>query len=140
MGRVLIAEDDEGVRVMTGSVLRGAGHQIEFAANGLEAMERIEANPYDCVLLDLTMPGASGYEVLAWLHRERKGFAASRVIVLTAMSGASLTHLTSDRVFAVVRKPFDVDELRDLVARCSNGGQSIHHKEAEEDEENGLKT
>ncbi|HJT17682.1 MAG TPA: response regulator, partial [Thermoanaerobaculia bacterium] len=87
----------------------------------------IQKNAYDCILLDLMMPTASGFEVLAWMHRERKGLASRRVIVLTAMGGASLANLTGDRVFAVVRKPFDVNELRELVARCAGGDERIHH-------------
>ena len=124
MGRVLIAEDDEALRAMTGALLRRAGYEIDFAADGEEAIESVGAKAYDCILLDLMMPTASGFEVLAWMHRERKGLAARRVIILTAMAGAALTNLTPERVFAVVRKPFDVDELRALVARCVNGEQT----------------
>jgi CheY-like chemotaxis protein len=124
MGRVLIAEDDEAIRAMAGTLLRHAGHDVDFAANGAEAIACLEANDYDCILLDLMMPTASGFEVLAWMHRERRGVASRRVIVLTAMATASLTNLTADRVFAVVRKPFDIDELRALVDRCVSAGQS----------------
>ena len=123
MGQVLIAEDDGGVRAMVGSVLRRAGHQIEFASNGVEAIECIQSKEYDCILLDLMMPTASGFEVLAWMHRHRKDLAARRVIVLTAVAASALTNMTPDRVFAVVRKPFDIDNLRELVDRCASGGQ-----------------
>ena len=121
MGRVLIAEDDEAVRAMTGTLLRGAGHDVDFAANGAEAIACLQANDYDCMLLDLMMPTASGFEVLAWMHRERRGMAARNVIVLTAAAAGALTNLTPDRVFAVIRKPFDIDELRELVGKCADG-------------------
>lgn len=121
MGAVLIAEDDQGIRAMAGSLLRKEGHRVDFAANGVEAIECIQSKQYDCILLDLMMPTASGYEVLAWMHRERKGLAAHRVIVVTALGGPALAHLTPERVFAVVRKPFDVNELRSLVAKCTAG-------------------
>ncbi|HEY6893187.1 MAG TPA: response regulator [Rhodanobacteraceae bacterium] len=124
MRRMLIAEDDDRVRALVGSVLRQDGDKIEFAANGGEALERIQGGDYDCIILDLMMPTASGFEVLAWMHRERRGVAAREVIVLTAMAGQSLSHLTPDRVFAVVRKPFDIDELRETVRRCVSAEQT----------------
>src|SRR5229473_3251062 len=82
MARVLVAEDDAEVRALIGAVL-----------------------------LDLMMPKASGFEVLAWMHRSKPGFAKRSVIVLTAMAEADLVHLTQERVFAVIRKPFDINTL-----------------------------
>jgi DNA-binding NtrC family response regulator len=62
--------------------------------------------------------------VLAWLHRMKRGFARRRVIVLTAMAQKDLTNLSDERVFAVIRKPFDVDELRNTVQRCVEGDEA----------------
>ena len=49
MGSVLLAEDDGGVRVMVGNVLRQAGHRIHFASDGVEAIDCIQKNAYDCI-------------------------------------------------------------------------------------------
>jgi two-component system OmpR family response regulator len=111
VARVLVAEDDAEVRALIGAVLRQGKHQIEFAADGSEAIERMGAGDYDIILLDLMMPKASGFEVLAWMHRAKPGLAKRAVIVLTAMAEADLVHLTQERVFAVIRKPFDVNAL-----------------------------
>ncbi|MDQ6803186.1 MAG: response regulator [Acidobacteriota bacterium] len=111
MARVLVAEDDAEVRALIGAVLRKSGHHIEFAADGQEAMDCLSGEPYDIILLDLMMPKASGFEVLAWMHREKRGLAKRSVIVLTAMAEKDLVHLTQERVFAVIRKPFDISML-----------------------------
>jgi CheY-like chemotaxis protein len=111
MARVLVAEDDAEVRALVGAVVRQAGHQIEFAGDGQEAIERLTKGDYDVILLDLMMPKASGFEVLAWMHRAKPGMAKRSVIVLTAMPEKDLAHLTSERVFAVLRKPFDINVL-----------------------------
>jgi CheY-like chemotaxis protein len=119
--RVLIAEDDDGVRLLLGTILRRSGALVEFAGDGREAIEMLRMNDYDAILLDLMMPMASGFEVLAWLHQEKRGLAQRRVIVLTAMAERDLVNLTKDRVFAVLRKPFELDELMTRVSSCIAG-------------------
>jgi len=114
----LLAEDDQGIRALVGGVLHRAGLTVEFAADGNEAIEHLKKNSYDAILLDLMMPTASGFEVLAWMHQEKRGAPKHCVIILTAMPEKELAHLTEDRVFAVIRKPFDIDELMDTVKRC----------------------
>lgn len=122
--RVLVAEDDNAVRLLVGTLLRRASYRVDFASDGAETIASLESNDYDAVVLDLMMPGASGFEVLAWLHRTKRGLARSRVIVLTAVAATELKHLTSDRVFAVIRKPFDNDDLMATVKRCVEGAAS----------------
>jgi CheY-like chemotaxis protein len=116
MARVLVAEDDAEVRALIGAVLRQAKHDVEFAADGQEAIDSLSTTDYDAVLLDLMMPKASGFEVLAWLHRSKPGFAKRSVIVLTAMAEPDLVNLTQERVYAVIRKPFDINLLAARVA------------------------
>jgi CheY-like chemotaxis protein len=111
MARVLVAEDDAEVRALIGAVVRQSAHKVEFAADGQEAIECLSSSDFDIVLLDLMMPKASGFEVLAWMHRAKPGMAKRSVIVLTAMSEKDLVHLTQERVFAVMRKPFDINLL-----------------------------
>lgn len=126
MARVLVAEDDVGIRALIGSVLRRLGHEIEFAADGKETIERIAAKDYDAIMLDLMMPEASGFEVLAWMHRAKPGVAKRSVIVVTAMAQRDLTNLTGERVFAVVRKPFDIDELIAKLGQCLAAAEPLN--------------
>src|SRR2546423_2845116 len=121
MARVLVAEDDAEVRALVGAVVRQSGHQIEFAADGHEAIERLRSGDYDIVLLDLMMPKASGFEVLAWMHRAKPGVAKRSVIVLTALAEKDLANLTEARVFAVIRKPFDINVLVTKIAESLAG-------------------
>lgn len=121
MARVLVAEDDAEVRALIGAVLRQSGHQIEFAADGQEAIDCLIGGDYDIVLLDLMMPKASGFEVLAWMHRVKRGIAKRSVIVLTAMAEKDLANLTQERVFAVIRKPFDISLLVAKIAESLAG-------------------
>ncbi len=118
MALLLVAEDDVGIRALIGRVLRPLGHQIDFAADSTETIERLAAVDYDAILLDLMMPSGSGFEVLAWMHRAKPGMAKRSVIVVTAMGERGLANLTPERVFSVLRKPFDISELVVRLNQC----------------------
>jgi CheY-like chemotaxis protein len=114
--RILVAEDDEGVRAFVGTALKRANYAVDFASDGAEAIEELKTTDYDVILLDLMMPKASGFEVLAWLHARNSEEARRKVIVLTAMAAKDLKNLTPDRVRAVLRKPFDLAQMLSTVA------------------------
>ncbi|MBI4240653.1 MAG: GAF domain-containing protein [Candidatus Rokubacteria bacterium] len=61
--RVLLVEDEEHIRATLAEVLSAAGHAVETAKDGLEALARFQRGRYDVVITDLSMPGRSGLEV-----------------------------------------------------------------------------
>jgi DNA-binding response OmpR family regulator len=117
--RVLLAEDDEAVRVLIATVLKRAGFAVDLARNGAEAIEKLDASDYDAILLDLNMPMVSGFEVIAHLEQRDPDRLATSVIVLTAVSDAVLRRIEGKRVFRIIRKPFDLSELVSTVIECS---------------------
>jgi len=86
MLRVLIADDHAIVRKGLRDILREASEEalVGEASNGLEALELARAEPWDVVVLDITMPGASGLAVLKQLKHERP---ALPVLMLSMHSG-----------------------------------------------------
>jgi len=64
-GRLLLADDDEPNRELLCRRLERLGYQVTACGDGREALERVKAEPFDLVLLDLLMPGLDGREVLA---------------------------------------------------------------------------
>ena len=78
---ILNVDDDEGVRYATTRVLRQAGFRVQEADSGEEALAA--AVSADLVLLDVRLPGMSGFEFCAHLRRFEEGKAA-RVMVVTA--------------------------------------------------------
>jgi len=62
--RILVVDDDRVNRMVMGRYLENEGHQVEFAVNGREALEKLHASRYDMVLLDIEMPEMNGYQVL----------------------------------------------------------------------------
>ncbi len=111
-GTLLVIDDDAGVRDLTGELARRLGFQVLSAADGIRAVEtfRAHADETTVVLLDLTMPGASGSEIAVQLRRIRPD------VPIVLMSGFSLDHPTAGWANTLgragfVQKPFTRDEL-----------------------------
>lgn len=113
---VLVVDDDRSIRDLVRNVLRPERFEIEEAADGNEALDRIRIKKYDAVVLDLMMGPGNGFEVLHALNDYRPGEKC--VIVLTATSQPVIDKLQSDNIFARIRKPFDIDELLGAVRQC----------------------
>jgi DNA-binding response OmpR family regulator len=111
MRSILVAEDDRGIQTLLRTILSREGFVVDCVGDGAEALQRLEAKRYDAVLLDLMMPNLSGGDVIRRLA-DRGHDALDRVIVITA--AALHDTATVDRL-PVVRKPFDLDELRSRV-------------------------
>jgi DNA-binding response OmpR family regulator len=108
MRSILVAEDDRGIQTLLTTILSREGFSVECVDDGAEALERLEARRYDAVLLDLMMPNLSGGDVIRVLA-DRGDDALSRVIVITA---AAMHEATAMDRLPVLRKPFDINELR----------------------------
>jgi two-component system, OmpR family, response regulator MtrA len=109
--RILLVEDDASIREITALGLRGAGFDVDTAADGAEGLDRWRRERPDLVLLDVMLPRLDGLEVLRAIRRE----STTPVVMLTARAD------TIDVVVGLesgaddyVRKPF---ELPELVAR-----------------------
>jgi CheY-like chemotaxis protein/phosphoribosyl 1,2-cyclic phosphodiesterase len=123
---VLIADDDEDLRMLASRVLRKTGYRVSEASGGEEALAMIAANKPDLVLLDLAMPAPSGIEVLRIL-RSTPDLAALPVIIMTA-SGDEITTRESFDAGATdfISKPFTPPQLNARVRTCfarASGGQ-----------------
>lgn len=84
IGRLLVVDDNKVNRLLLARGLKEQGHQIEFAENGLQALERLRAEPFDLVLLDILMPELDGYQVLEELTTD-PDLRGIPVIVVSAM-------------------------------------------------------
>jgi CheY-like chemotaxis protein len=117
--RILVVDDNEDLRMFIRKGLERVDSSLVFeeAANGLEALEKIEESPPHLILLDLMMPGIDGLEVCKRLRADLQT-AFLPIIMLTARDDASSKKLgflsgTDDYVV----KPFDAEELAARVRR-----------------------
>lgn len=113
---ILIVDDDESIVVMVTQLLAFEGYSSRFALNGERALEEIYLRKPDLILLDLMMPGISGYDVCREL-KTRREYNSIPIIMLTAKKGRD-NMLAGLRVGAnnYITKPFDVDLLLDAIA------------------------
>lgn len=111
--RVLVVDDDDLVREVVVAVLRGAGHEVESARNGAEALERV-AGPeaFHLILLDVRMPVLDGWSTI----RELRARGCSTPVVMMSGHAVESDALQSGAA-ALLAKPFDHTRLVDAVAR-----------------------
>ena len=114
--RILVTEDDASILRLVTAILRRAGYEVDTVTNGRDALERIERTPYDVLVLDLMMPGSSGFDVLARLQVTDPHHKF--VIIMSAASIDIVAKAVNSNVFAVLRKPFEIDELTAAVRGC----------------------
>lgn len=114
--RVLVVDDDPGICQLLGSVLRRRDLIVDEAADGREALDLLKQNSYSVVLLDLLMPNIDGFGVLEGLG---SAISTPLVLVVTGAERSLLIDLDPQKVHGIVRKPFDTDELADLVVACA---------------------
>ena len=112
---LLIVDDDEGVRENLGELFELAGYTILTAGNAAEALEKLGQNDVNLLVTDYRMPGRNGVELIESAIRMKPGL---RAILMTAF-GDTFTEIESVRRGAIgyVNKPFEADEITDLVSR-----------------------
>jgi DNA-binding response OmpR family regulator len=117
--KILIADDDLEILSLVRRHLRKKGLDVVEASDGEEALETARKEKPDLVILDVMMPGMSGWEVCRAI-REDESLAHTRVIMLTGI-GERLNEMTSPLYGAddYLDKPFDFGELDEKIKSVS---------------------
>lgn len=114
--RILAVDDEPDVLLIVRTALQSEGFEVSTASNGPDALESARENPPDLVILDVMMPGMSGFEVLAELKSD-EGTAEIPVIMLTGLSDRTkIQEAITGGVTYYVVKPF---EFEDLIAKVN---------------------
>lgn len=115
-------DDDEGVRENLSELFASLGYEILTASNTPEALETLRTTDVDLLLTDYKMPGPTGVELI---EAARQAHPEMRAVLMTAF-GDSFTEIESVRRGAVgyVTKPFEADEVVDLVKRILSLGRA----------------
>ncbi len=114
--RILVADDEDGLRWVLERGLRQAGYDVTAAKDGESALRAIESEPFDLVVLDIRMPGIDGLSALARIRQLRP---AMHVIVMTAHGTMETAIQAMQRgAYDYLAKPFDLDEMLLLTERA----------------------
>ena len=114
--RVLVVDDEKNVRVLFERVLSKEGYQVECAASGAEAIDKLAKHSFDVVVTDLKMDGIDGFDLIKKGKRERRdlpfvlisGYGTSQTASLAAKEGADV----------FLAKPIDLVDLKIAVKKA----------------------
>ena len=124
IGRILIMDDESFVRDAVGNILKYIGYEVEYSANGDEAVElykkaKDSGKPFDAVILDLTVPGGMGGEIairkLLEINPEVKGIVSSGYADNPVMTDFRKYGFTE-----AITKPYTFDQMSDIIKRVLN--------------------
>ena len=116
----LVVDDDPGLQGLFLTLLGRDGFAVDCAPDGRVAFEYIKRTSYSVILLDLMMPDVNGFELLLRLERESPALLP-RIIIMTGASQRVIDTVDSSRVWGLIRKPFDINELLTSARACAAG-------------------
>ena len=107
--RIVIVEDERNLARTLKKQLEHAGYEVEISYDGLDAAEKVSQEEYDLIVLDVVLPGKSGFDLL---HQWRAKRSTTPVLILTGLDG-SVNRIKGLKLGAddYMSKPFDSGEL-----------------------------
>ena len=124
-GRVLVLDDDEGVRSAFARVLTREGYDVQVAASAEEALRHVKLTRPDAILLDLKMPMING---VGFLYRLRQDHANRDIAVAMITGERTLDDATVTDIRAlnaqVFYKPLSLEDVRRVVRKLLPGSQA----------------
>ncbi len=111
--RILVVDDDQDICRNLSDILTDLGYQVDFAFDGLSALELVSRRPYDVALLDLKMPGMDGLTLYRAIKKQRAGTVS--LLVTAYASPETAAEALAAGAWKVVSKPVDFRKLLGLV-------------------------
>lgn len=115
--RILIVDDEPGIQRSAQRIL-SRHHQVTLASSGMEALEILGREPQDLAIVDVRMPGMTGFELLRAIKAD---YSDTEVIIMTGSISnpeEKLVEALRERAFYFINKPFEKTVLETLVDRC----------------------
>lgn len=115
--KILVADDEEVVRSSLETILTKGGHDIIFALNGEEALNKARTSGCEMVLLDLDMPKMNGYDVLKQLRTTHPDLP---VLFITGTGEAQkvMKSIAQYKLNGFIEKPFSPEEVIDIINKA----------------------
>jgi len=106
MAKILVVDDEEDIRSLTGRVLSSEGYIVTVANDGVEALERMKENDYDLVILDVMMPNKHGLDVVRDMKKDER-LKSVPIMLFTALgTGTKMMLDDENQADDYVQKPF----------------------------------
>jgi CheY-like chemotaxis protein/anti-sigma regulatory factor (Ser/Thr protein kinase) len=111
--RILIVDDDRALRHVLAALLADAGHHVDQAGDGPEALARLDEGGFDIVLLDVGLPGMSGLDLLA--HARAAASPPIVIMMTTDDTPATLLAAVRRQAYRYLRKPFAPSAIVEVI-------------------------
>jgi len=112
----MVVDDESDVRISVGQILEISGYEIIEAENGIDCLKKLESETPDLVLLDIMMPGMSGWDVASKI-KEKEEWKDIPIIFLTAKGDEMSIGMGSLASEDYIVKPFDIIDLKERVEK-----------------------
>ncbi|VXD23147.1 putative two-component response regulator [Planktothrix serta PCC 8927] len=112
---ILVVDDSLDILFLVEAVLQGAGYSVRCAENGYIALDQVKESPPDVMVVDLMMPGLSGYDVIHRI-RQNSDLPFIPILMMTACSFFEVRQESKGEANGVIYKPIDIDELLNQVS------------------------
>jgi signal transduction histidine kinase/CheY-like chemotaxis protein len=126
--KVLVVDDEEGMREGMRRVLERSNYRVDLAENGEEAIKLLERNSYDLALIDLKMPGIDGFAVTRYVNETTSGQTVVVIVSALATVEAAM-EVTRQGAFDFLIKPFSPTDLKEVVQRAVSQHRLILERE-----------
>ena len=113
MGKLLVIDDDLSLREMMEMMLRGSGHQVTLAEDGLAGLQAATEGQFDVIISDIKMPGLNGLEVLKKVRRA--GLATPLILVSAYATPDTAVEAMREGAYDFIPKPFKPQDLLTVV-------------------------
>lgn len=123
MAHILVVDDEESIRELIKMVLERDGHAVDAAGGGREALEALGRGRYDLVILDRSMPGIGGVEVLREMAKDPALRGVKAIMCTAAGMMNDVDEALSAGAVDYVVKPLDIAVLSQKVARHAAGAR-----------------
>lgn len=123
--RILVVDDQASIRSVLEIALGEAGADVRTAPDGAAALELVRIHPPDLILLDLAMPGMTGWQVLESLQAASRTASIPVVLQTSAEDYPSFERAKKLRVAAFVNKPFRLAEVVETCRRILEGARPL---------------
>ncbi|MBM0065821.1 response regulator [Alkalicoccobacillus gibsonii] len=113
MKKLLVVDDQYGIRVLLNEILQKDGYAVYQAANGVQALSIVKEENPELILLDMKIPGMDGLEIL---RRIKVTHPDIKVIMMTAYGELNLINEAIELgAVSYFSKPFDIDDVRQVI-------------------------
>jgi len=126
--KVLVVDDEPAIRSLVAKIVGRSGLAVDTAVDGIDAIDKLEQTDYAVVVLDLMMPRADGFAVIA--HVKAMAGPHPALIVASAGDTSILRRLDGTVVHSILRKPFEIDILGDLIVAAASSVAAEREREA----------